>query len=95
MAAADELCDRVAFIVDGHITCIDSPRALKLQHGERTVRVEYDSGGRTTHTDFPLGGLADNVAFQQALRDHAVQTIHTREATLADVFIGVTGRPLA
>ena len=48
MAAADELCDRVAFIVDGHIACIDSPRALKLQHGERTVRVEYDSGGRTT-----------------------------------------------
>jgi fluoroquinolone transport system ATP-binding protein len=95
MAAADELCDRVAFIVDGHITCIDSPRALKLQHGERIVRVEYDSAGRTTHTDFPLDGLADNGAFQQVLRDRDVQTIHTREATLADVFIRVTGRALA
>ena len=95
MAAADELCDRVAFIVDGRIACIDSPRALKLAHGERTVRVEYRSGERTVHTDFPLDGLADNAAFHQVLRDCDVQTIHTREATLADVFIRVTGRALA
>jgi fluoroquinolone transport system ATP-binding protein len=94
MAAADELCDRVAFIVDGRIACIDSPRALKLQHGERAVRIEYRSGDRTVHADFPLDGLADNAAFQQVLRECDVQTIHTREATLADVFIRVTGRAL-
>jgi hypothetical protein len=29
------------------------------------------------------------------LRDSDVQTIHTREATLADVFIRVTGMALA
>jgi fluoroquinolone transport system ATP-binding protein len=95
MAAADELCDRVAFIVDGRIRCIDSPRALKLQHGERTVRVEYRSGGRVERADFPLDGLADNAAFQQVLRERDLQTLHTREATLADVFIRVTGRALA
>ena len=95
MAAADELCDRVAFMVDGRIACIDSPRALKLRHGERSVRVEYQSGNRAAHADYPLDGLADNAAFHQALRDCDVQTIHTREATLADVFIRVTGRALA
>jgi fluoroquinolone transport system ATP-binding protein len=95
MAAADELCDRVAFMVDGRIACIDSPRALKLRHGERSVRVEYQSGDRATHADYPLDGLADNAAFHQVLRDCDVQTIHTREATLADVFIRVTGRALA
>jgi fluoroquinolone transport system ATP-binding protein len=94
MAAADELCNRVAFIVDGRIACIDSLRALKLKHGERTVRIEYRSGDRTVHADFPLDGLADNAAFQQLLRECDVQTIHTREATLADVFIRVTGRAL-
>jgi fluoroquinolone transport system ATP-binding protein len=94
MAAADELCDRVAFIVDGRIACVDSPRALKLAHGERTVRVEYRSGDRSTHSDYPLDGLADNGAFQRVLRECDVQTIHTREATLADVFIRVTGRAL-
>jgi len=59
------------------------------------VRVEYRSGDRTAHTDYPLDGLADNPAFHQVLREREVQTIHTREATLADVFIRVTGRALA
>jgi fluoroquinolone transport system ATP-binding protein len=94
MAAADELCDRVAFIIDGRVACIDSPRALKLKHGERAVRIEYRSGERTAHADFPLDGLADNAAFEQVLRGCDVQTIHTREATLADVFIRVTGQTL-
>jgi fluoroquinolone transport system ATP-binding protein len=95
MAAADELCDRVAFIVDGRIAVIESPRALKLMHGERTVRVEYRSGGGVSHGDYPLDGLADNATFQRVIRERDVQTIHTREATLADVFIRVTGRALA
>ena len=95
MAAAEERCDRIAFIVDGRIACIDSPRVLRLQHGERTVRVEYRSGERAAHADYPLDGLADNAAFHQVLRERDVQTIHTREATLADVFIRVTGRALA
>ena len=45
MTVADELCDRVAFIVDGEIRLVDSPRDLKLAHGARTVAVEYDLRG--------------------------------------------------
>jgi fluoroquinolone transport system ATP-binding protein len=95
MSAADELCDRVAFIVDGSIACIESPRTLKLRYGERTVRVEYRRDGSTTHEDFPLDDLGDNAAFHRLLRESDVQTIHTREAELADIFISVTGRRLA
>ncbi len=80
MVAAEELCDRVAFIVDGRIACTDSPRALKLQHGERTVRVEYRRNGGPAQADFPLDGLAGNAAFHELLRDTEIQTIHTREA---------------
>ena len=94
MSVADELCDRIAFIVDGRITRIDSPRELKLQHGERAVRVEYLSGDGIEHADFPIDGLADNDAFHRLLRERDVQTIHSREASLADVFIQVTGRHL-
>jgi fluoroquinolone transport system ATP-binding protein len=95
MSAADELCDRVAFIVDGRIACIESPQTLKLQYGERTVRVEYRLDGSTADEDFPLDGLGDNAAFHRLLRESDVQTIHTREAKLADIFIRVTGRHLA
>ncbi len=94
MAAVETLCDRVAFMVEGRIVCIESPRALKLEHGERTVRVEYRGGNGTVHEDFPLDGLGDNSAFQRLLREHEIQTIHTREAELADIFIRVTGRQL-
>jgi fluoroquinolone transport system ATP-binding protein len=95
MTAADELCDRIGFIVDGKIACIDSPRSLKLAHGERTVRVEYRRDSGTVHADFPLDGIGDNAAFQRRLRESEVETIHTREARLADIFIRVTGRELA
>lgn len=94
MHVADALCDRVAFIVDGKLAVVDTPRALRLRHGHSTVRVEYDDDGRSAHRDFPLDGLADNAAFLQTLRHESIQTIHTQETTLEDVFIEVTGRAL-
>lgn len=94
MTIADELCDRVAFIVDGQISLIDSPRTLKLQHGRKQVRVEYRYDGRNEAREFPLGNLADNPDFLASLRQ-PVETIHTQEASLEDIFIKVTGRSLA
>ena len=52
MTVADELCDRVAFIVDGEIRLVDSPRDLKLAHGARTVAVEYDLHGEPGRRSF-------------------------------------------
>lgn len=95
MLLAEGLCDRVAFIADGRIACIDSPFALKLRYGERTVRVGYRAGDTTQYESFPLTGLAENQAFLRLLRDHEVHTVHSQEATLSDVFIRVTGRVLA
>ena len=95
MTAADELCDRVAFIVDGHISLIDEPRALKLRYGKHVVRVESDVDGRMEQSEFPLERLGHNEEFLALLRRDNVQTLHTQEATLADVFIQVTGRGLS
>jgi fluoroquinolone transport system ATP-binding protein len=93
MALADELCDQVALIVDGRIAQIDSPRALRLRHGAPQVRVEY-MNGELRSADFPLAGLGENAAFQRLLREADLQTIHSREATLDEVFVAVTGRSL-
>jgi fluoroquinolone transport system ATP-binding protein len=95
MAVAEQLCDRVAFIVDGRVSLIDSPRNLKLQYGQRLVRVEYhlnSSGAKSA--EFPLDDLADNVDFLALLRQNQIETIHTQEATLEDIFIKTTGRSL-
>lgn len=95
MSVADQLCSRVAFIVEGQIAMIDSPRNLRLQHGEASVRVEHDENGYLQRTDFPLLGLGKNADFLHVLEHKSVQTIHTQEATLEDIFIKVTGRQLA
>jgi fluoroquinolone transport system ATP-binding protein len=91
MADIDQLCDRVAFIVDGEIREIDSPRNLKIRYGKRSVNIEYLSEGRTTTAKFDLDGLNSNEAFFEILKNHEIETIHTGETTLEEIFIQVTG----
>ena len=96
MATADELCDRVAFVVDGRIVALDAPTELKIARSRRLVRVEYRAPEGTLQTaEFPMDGLAEDADFHSVLRTHHVETIHSREASLDEVFIDVTGRSLA
>ena len=46
MHVAEELCDRVAFINEGKIVALDTPRALKLRFGEKLLKVEYRVNGQ-------------------------------------------------
>jgi fluoroquinolone transport system ATP-binding protein len=95
MAAADALCSRVAFIVDGEIRLVDRPDALKGRYGQRAVRVTCGSGAGADQQDFPLNAVADNHEFLALLRRADLRTIHTLETTLEEVFVQVTGRGLA
>lgn len=95
MATADELCDRVAFVVDGRIAALDSPAELKVARSRRQVQVQYRGpDGRLQAQDFLMDTLADDAEFHAVLRDHQVETIHSREASLDDVFVEVTGQRL-
>jgi fluoroquinolone transport system ATP-binding protein len=95
MATADELCDSVAFVVDGEIVALNTPAELKIARSQRVVRVEYrGSNGALETAEFGLDGLADDAGFHAVLRDNQVATIHSREASLDDVFVEVTGRRL-
>jgi fluoroquinolone transport system ATP-binding protein len=94
MSVADELCDRVAFLVDGRTALIDSPRELRISRGKRLVRVEYLEGERRRVREFELAGLGQDPGFIELLRTVPIETIHTQEATLEDIFIDVTGKAL-
>ncbi len=94
MTVADELCDRVAFLVDGEIRLIDNPRNLKLKYGKHTVKVEYQLDGRVNVEEFEMAGLGENKDFWRVLKESDVQTIHSQETTLEDIFIQETGRRL-
>ena len=94
MRAAEQLCDRVAFIVDGQIKVIDSPRELMVRHGQRRLCVEYEQHGERRSADFPLDGIGEHEPFLQLIRTCRVITMHSQEATLDDIFIEITGRRL-
>ena len=94
MFIADELCNRVAFIVDGKIRLIDSPKNLKLKYGEKLVEVEYFSKGELIKESFSTVLEEEKEKLIQVIKNNEIQTMHTKEATLEEIFIKVTGRGL-
>ena len=94
MNVADELCDRVAFINDGRLALIDEPRKLKIEKGEKRVRLDYTQNSERVEKEFPLKGLGQNRDFLELLNTEEIETIHTKEATLEEIFIQTTVRRL-
>lgn len=94
MTLADELCDRVALLSDGEIVAVDSPRSLTRNHAEKVARVEYRDDGELVSRDFALQDATERAEFLRVVDAGLVETIHTLEPTLEDVFIKVTGRGL-
>jgi ABC-2 type transport system ATP-binding protein len=91
MEEADGLSHCVAFITNGRIVELDSPRELKLRYGERAANVLLDD--RTEHV-IDLESAEDARRLAGWMDDGRVMSIHSREGTLEDVFIAVAGRPL-
>ncbi|CAN5571873.1 ABC transporter ATP-binding protein [soil metagenome] len=91
MEEADELCDRVAFLSNGKIVALDSPRELKLRFGTQTATVLLTD--RSSHL-IDLTAPTDADRLSEWMADNRVLTIHSHEGTLEDVFISLAGRPL-
>ena len=92
MLDAEQLCDRVALLNKGRIQQMDTPANLKLQYGQRKVRVLAE--GEAHERQFALDNLGSNQEFLTLLQHNQIRTIHSEEATLEDVFIEVTGERL-
>jgi ABC-2 type transport system ATP-binding protein len=95
MHEADELSNRVAFINEGRIVAMDTPENLKLEHGERTVRVRVREGGAVKEEVVALDADDAGERLKSAVAAEELMTIHTEEATLEHIFIQLTGRGLA
>ncbi len=91
MNDVDELCDRVAFMAHGTIVETDTPKNLKLRHGQRQVEVEYEEDGDVCMQSFNLDHLATDDTFFDIVRNRRIITMHSKETTLDDIFIKVTG----
>lgn len=94
MFIADELCDRVAFIIDGEIVLIDTPSSLKLQYGQKLVVITYLKDDQVVKETLKTTDKKDRLRIGEIVNLYEVQTMHTKEATLEEIFIQVTGRGL-
>lgn len=90
MSDIDELCDRVAFIDNGKLSEMDSPRNLKIKYGKRSVKVEYREEGELVTKEFSMADIKTQEFFD-LLRDKEIETLHSGETTLEEIFIQVTG----
>ena len=93
MFVADELSDRVAFIVEGKIVALDTPKNLKLKYGQLSVTVEYAEAGELKSETFSMTGKA-KAELQKFIGEKDVKTIHSGEPTLEEIFIMLTGHGL-
>lgn len=91
MEEADDLSHRVAFISHGKLVAVDTPRELKLLHGERAADVLLDD--RSEHI-IRLDDPGDARQLAGWMEHGRVMSIHSREGTLEDVFIAIAGRSL-
>jgi fluoroquinolone transport system ATP-binding protein len=94
MQDAEELCDRVAFLVKGQIRTIENPQELKIREGKKIVEVGYRVDSQIKKIEFPLDNLGSNQEFIKFLKDNQIETIHSKDASLEQIFIRITGTGL-
>lgn len=90
MLDADLLCDRVAFISNGNIVAIDTPRNLKERNSNHRIVIDYLYQGNREEKVIETTELKAGIPF---VYDELI-SIHSQEPTLEDVLIQYTGRGL-
>ncbi|MET4561175.1 ABC-2 type transport system ATP-binding protein [Lysinibacillus parviboronicapiens] len=90
MGEAEILCDRVAFLHQGKIRAIGSPKQLKKEFGDDSITVELQNGECTTIQN----GAQDAQKLYSWMKSEEVVRIYTNEPTLGDIFMQITGSDL-
>ncbi len=91
---ADQLCRRVAFIVNGYIVANDTPQNLKLSHGKRALKVITSDPIHADHLSQLIMSMdepKDQQYLAEIMAQGNVRSIHSQEATLEEVFIEIAG----
>lgn len=94
MNDVEQLCDRIAFCVEGGLYEISTPRDLKLKYGRREIKIEYKGERGTEAKVFPMDGIGKDREFLDILATRDIETLHSGETSMEDIFIIVTGASL-
>ncbi len=91
MSEAAQICDCVGFLVDGAIALEGTPADLMVRFGKPELVATARRNGTLVTETFAMDGLATDSAFQALLQTGDIVSLHTREASLDDIFVAVAG----
>jgi len=91
MYEAEVLCDRVAFLSEGRVQLLDTPKALRQRFSEPTLTVETTDGKSIVVSKGPDGAET----MHELMKQNRIASVYSNEPTLGDIFVNVTGRKLA
>lgn len=91
MLDADLLCDRVAFITNGNIAALDTPKKLKEKNSNQRVKICYLYQDKREEKTIEAQELEAGIPFPH----DEIISVHSEEPTLEDMFIQYTGRGLS
>ncbi|AKJ40304.1 MULTISPECIES: ABC transporter ATP-binding protein [Methanosarcina] len=91
MEEADFLCDFLAIIHKGSIIAMDTPGNLKKRYGEDVLMIKTVKGDIY---ESPLNTKASSDIFEKLSENNQISLVHSKEATIEDVFIKLTGEKL-
>ncbi len=95
MNEADRLSDRVAFINKGKIEIIDTPYNLKLKYGKKQLYLDaINQKGEKETLQVEMDEVDSGEKIKKIFEMNNVLTVHSKEASLEDIFIQITGRGL-
>jgi len=92
MELADHVCDRLAILHDGQVVAEDTPRGLKRTGVEPKLVVRRSGEREPEVLTLSAEGTPERMA--ELLRGGDVEEVATREPTLEDVFLRLTGSSL-
>ncbi|CAI8950041.1 ABC-2 type transport system ATP-binding protein [Priestia megaterium] len=90
MVEAEELCDRVAFLHQGEIKLLDTPKNLRLQFSQKSISLIVGDGNSITVKNDEQGAKQ----ISNYMKNGQLLSIHSNEPTLGDIFVQLTGSEL-
>lgn len=95
MQEAEELSDRVGIMYEGTMVALDEPLSLKSRYGKPDIEVIYLLNGVVSTSLWSITDESTKDHIYQLMSDTQIISIHSKEASLADVFSTLTGSELS
>ena len=87
MEEADQLCDRIAFLNQGHIIESGKPEELKIKYAKDKMVAVFKNKGKIEYSKSP----EDLMTIASLAKEDELLTLHSVEPTIEDIFLELTG----